>query len=86
MINTQNFDYNESFIWCLVRYLHSTDHNPRKTTKVDKLFGDELHFKDINFLVKIQDSHNIEKLILSGLVFLVIRIKESIQSMCQKKL
>ena len=34
LINIQNIDNNECFKWCLVRYLHSADHNPRRIRKV----------------------------------------------------
>ena len=59
--NIQNFDDNEYFKWCLVRYLHPADHNPRKITKADRLFGDELDFEDVKFPVKTKDIHKIEK-------------------------
>ena len=61
MISILNFDDNECFKWFLVRYLNPTDHNPRRITKVDKLFGDELDFEDTNFPVKIKDIHKIDK-------------------------
>ena len=47
--------------WCSVRYLHPTDHNPRRITKVDKIYGDKLDFKDIEFPVKVRDIHKIER-------------------------
>ena len=47
--------------WCLVRYLHSSDHNPARIRKIDKLFGDELQFENIRFPVKIKNIHKIEK-------------------------
>ena len=31
----ENIDDNECFKWCLVKYLHPPDHNPRKITKAD---------------------------------------------------
>ena len=46
---------------CLVRYLHSSDHNPARIRKIDKLFGDELQFENIRFPVKIKNIHKIEK-------------------------
>ena len=62
MINIQNIDDNECFRWCLFRYLHLADHNPRRITKAaDKDFGEELNFKDVHFVVKIIDIHKIEK-------------------------
>ena len=61
--------------WCLVRYLHSSDHNPARIRKIDKLFGDELQFENIRFPVKIKNIHKIEKKkrILLALVFSVMR-------------
>ena len=41
--------------------MHPTDHNSRRIRKVDKLYGDKLGFKDIKFLVKITDTHKIER-------------------------
>ena len=60
---------------CLVRYLHSSDHNPARIRKIDKLFGDELQFENVRFPVKIKNIHKIEKKkkILLALVFSVIR-------------
>ena len=61
MINIQNIDDNECFRWCLFRYLHLAEHNPRRITKADKDFEEELNFKDVNFAVEIRDIHKIEK-------------------------
>ena len=69
----------------LVRYLHPANHNPKRNRKVDKLYGDILDFKDIKFSVKVRDVHKIERKIPLELVFLVIKIRKNIQSMCQKK-
>ena len=52
---------NLCFKWCLVRYLHSSDHNPARIRKIDKLFGDELQFENIRFPVKIKNIHKIER-------------------------
>ena len=61
LINIQNTDDNECFKWCLVRYLNTADHNPRRFTKTDKDFARTLDFKDIKFAVKIKDIQQIEK-------------------------
>ena len=61
LINIQNIDDNECFKWLLVRYLHLADHNPKIITKADKDFAKNLDFKDIKFLVKVRDTHKIEK-------------------------
>ena len=84
LINIQNTDDNECFKRCLVRYVHSADHNPKRITKADKDFAKKLDFKDITFSVKVWDIHKIEKKILLTLVFLVMKIKKNIQSMYQK--
>ena len=75
LINTQNTDDNECFKWCLVKYLNSADHNPRRITKVDKDFAKRLYFKDIKFQIKVRDIHKTEKRILLGLAFLVMKTK-----------
>ena len=54
MVNTQNNDANEFFKWCLFRYLHPVDHNPRRITKGDKDFVEILDFKDIKIPIKIR--------------------------------
>ena len=86
-INIQNFDDNECFKWCLVRYSHPADHNPRKITRSEKLFGDELDFEDIKFPVKIKDIHKFEikQTILLVLVFLVMKIKKKYPIYVSKK-
>ena len=61
LINIQNIDDSECFIWCLVRHLNPSDHKPRRITKAGKDFAKRLDFKDINFPVKIRDIHKIEK-------------------------
>ena len=61
LANIQNIDDNECFKWCLVRYLHPADHNPRRITKANKDFAKKLDFKDIKFPVKIRDIQVNEK-------------------------
>ena len=61
LINIQNIDDNECFIWCLFRYLHPADYNPRRITKADENFSKRLDFKDIRFPNKIRDTHKFEK-------------------------
>ena len=39
LINIQTIDDNKCFEWCLVRYLHPADHNPKRITKADKEFS-----------------------------------------------
>ena len=76
MINIQNIDDNECFKWCLVRYLHPASHPSARIRKVEKLFGDPLHFEDIKFAVKIKDiNKNGKKTIPSVLGFLVMKIR-----------
>ena len=52
LIDIENFDDNEFFKWCLVRYLHPAEHLPTRIRKTYKLFGD---FEDITFPVKTKD-------------------------------
>ena len=52
LVNIQNIDDNKCFKWCLVRYLHPADHNPRRIIKAYKDFAKRLDFKDIKFLEK----------------------------------
>ena len=73
MINIQNIDDNECFKWSIVRYLNPVVHNPTRITKADKEFAKKLNFKNIKFPVKIRDIHKIGKIILSALVFLVMK-------------
>ena len=61
MIDIQNIGNNESFKWCLVRYLQPEDHHPAKITKANKDFAKRLDFKDMKFPVKIRGIHKIEK-------------------------
>ena len=61
MIDIQNIGNNESFEWCLVRYLQPEDHHPAKITKANKDFAKRLDFKDMKFPVKIKGIHKIEK-------------------------
>ena len=60
LINVQNTDNNECFIWCLVRYLNPAEHNPRRIPKADKDFVKKPDFKDIKLPVKFRDIHKIE--------------------------
>ena len=75
MIDIQNFIDNECFKWCLVRYLHPANHNPRRIKKADKLFGDELDLEDIKFPVKIKAIHKFEKKNSIGISVLLMKIK-----------
>ena len=81
----QNAYHNECFKWCLIRHLHPLDYHPERNRKISKLFGNELDFQDMKFLVKIKDINKIEKRILSPLLFLVMKIRKNIQSIYQKK-
>ena len=60
-INIQNIEDSKCFKWCLVRYLHPSDHNPARITIADKDFLKSLDFKDMKFPIKIRDIHKIEK-------------------------
>ena len=84
LIKIQNTEDNECFKWCLGRYLNPVDHNPRRITKADRDFAMILDFKDIKLPVKIKDIQKSKKRITLELVFLAVKLKESIQSMYQK--
>ena len=45
----------------LLFYLRSADNNPRRITNAVKLFGDDLDFEEIKFLVKIKDIRKTKK-------------------------
>ena len=38
LIHIQNFDDNQWFKWCLIRYLHPADHHSARIRKVEKIF------------------------------------------------
>ena len=40
-----NPDDNECFKWCLVRYLHPADHNPKRITKAVRILQKDLILK-----------------------------------------
>ena len=84
LINIENIDDNECFRWSLVRYLNPGYHNQATITKADKKFMKKFDFKCIKFPVKIETFEKLEKVIPSALVFLVIKIRKSIQFMYQK--
>ena len=84
MINIQNIDDNEWFKWCLVRYLHTVDHDPKKVTKAGKESSKKLDFKGIKFPVKVRDIHKIEKMSSVGISAFGYEIKKNIQSVYQK--
>ena len=91
MINIQNTDDNECFIWCLVRYLNPKNPHPVGITKAGKDFLKRLAFKGIKFPVKIRDIYKIEKKkIPSALVFFGYENKEKhliyiSQQCCEEK-
>ena len=80
MIDIQNIDDNECFKQCLVRYLHPSDHNPRRITKADKDFLKRNDFKDIEFPVKIRDILKMEK---KSFIIISVFGYESNQKYCE---
>ena len=60
-IDVKNIDDSEHCKCCLVRYLNSGDHNPKRIAKTDKDFVKRLDFKNIKFPVKIRDLQKTEK-------------------------
>ena len=75
---------NECFKWCLVRYLHLSDHNSRRIGKIDKNFARALDFKDIKFPVKLRDIHKNGKKKCIGTNFLVMKVRKNFQSIYQE--
>ena len=43
-------------------YLHPAHHYPERTTKIDKMFGERLDLKGINFSVEIRVDYNKENI------------------------
>ena len=85
MINIQNIDDNQCFKWCIVRYVHPADHDPRRITKADKDFAKKLDFKDIKFPVKIRDIHKIEEKYSIGISVFGYENKEKFPIYVSKK-
>ena len=58
LINIQSIDDNESFKWCLARYLHPADCSPARITETDKNFVKKLPVK-VRHIYKIgkKESH-----------------------------
>lgn len=68
----------------LIKYLHPADHNSAKIRKFKKGFARELNFKDIKCAVKIRDIYKIKKMYILASVFLLMKTRKNIQSVCQK--
>ena len=77
MINIENIDDKEYFIWSLVKYLHPEDHHRARIRKVDKDLATELDFKNMKFSFKIRDIHKIKKRIALTLVFLIMKTRKT---------
>ena len=85
LINIQNIKGNECFKWCLVRYLHSADHNPKRSRKGGNLYGSKLDFKDIKIPSKVRDIlSKLKEKVPFTLMFLVTKIRK-ISNLCIKK-
>ena len=84
LINIENIDDNECFKWCLVRYLHPVDHNPKRITKANIDFAKKLYFKDVKFPVKVRDINKIEKKNSIGITVFGYENKENTQCTYQK--
>ena len=68
----------------MVRNLHPADHHPVRIRKIYKEFTRELDFEDIKCLVKIRDVYKIKKRTPLALVFLILKVRNNIQSTCRK--
>ena len=76
---------NKCFKWCLVRYLHSADHNPKRSRKSSNLYGSKLDFNDIKIPSKVRDIlSKLKEKVPSTLMFLVTKIRK-ISNLCIKK-
>ena len=83
LINNKIIDDNKYLRWCLVKYSNPVDNHPARIRKIDKLFRDDMDFKDITFPIKVKDIHKVEekKRILLELGFLVMKKKINIRFM-----
>ena len=63
----------ECFKFCIVRYLHPAEHHPTRIRKIDEILADELE----NFLSKLKTFTRLKKIIVSTLVFLVMKIRKN---------
>ena len=61
LINNKIIDDNKYLKWCLVKYSNPVDNHPARIRKIDKLFRDDMDFKDITFPIKVKDIHRVEK-------------------------
>ena len=61
LINNKIIDDNKYLKWCLVKYSNPVDNHPARIRKIDKLFRDDMDFKDITFPIKVKDIHKVEK-------------------------
>ena len=59
LINIQNKD-NECFRWCHIRHLNKQKQNPQRIKKSDKIFINNLNYKNINFPITVKDYNKIE--------------------------
>ena len=67
----------ECFKFCIVRYLHPAEHHPTRIRKIDEILADELDFENIKFLSKLKTFTRLKKIIVSTLVFLVMKIRKN---------
>ena len=68
----------------MIRSLHPTGNNSKRTRKVDKLYVDKWDFKDMIFLVKVRDIYKIERKSFISTIFLVMK-RKSVQPKCKEK-
>ena len=61
LIDNPNFNDNECFKLCLIRYLNPLDHHLARIRKVNKDFARVLDFKDIEVPIKNRNKCKIEK-------------------------
>ena len=82
MINIKNIEF---FKWCIVRYLHPADHNPRRIIKNYTEFTYNLDLKASNFQSKIEICKKIEKKNSIGITVFGYKNKEKQRIYVSKK-
>ena len=61
LINNKIINDNKYLRWCLVKYSNPVDNHPARIRKIDKLFRDDMDFKDITFPIKVKDIQKVQK-------------------------
>ena len=73
LINIKNND-NKCFLWCHIRQLNSIKIHPERITKEDKKMINDLNYEGIKVRVSKKDYFRIERQIIFGLKYSLIKI------------